>query len=114
MDLFAQSLTTLERALDLRMENQRVVAANLANVDTPGYTARKLDFEASMEKALQGAEQPAVVNLSTEPSCSLDGNNVNLEDEMGAMTQNKMMYSVTAQILGAKMRQLTTILDQER
>ena len=112
MDLFAQSITTLEKSLDLRMQSQRLVAANLANIDTPGYTAQKLDFDASMERALQGAENPAVVTLSTEPGRSLDGNNVNLEGELGMLGENKMMYSVTAQILAAKFRQISSIVDQ--
>jgi flagellar basal body rod protein FlgB len=84
----------------------------LANIDTPGYTAQKLDFDASMERALQGAENPAVVTLSTEPGRSLDGNNVNLEGELGMLGENKMMYSVTAQILAAKFRQISSIVDQ--
>src|SRR2546428_819554 len=43
MELFDQSLTVMEKSLDLRMANQRLVAANLANVDTPGYKAERID-----------------------------------------------------------------------
>ena len=44
MDIVGSTLQTLEKALDLRMINQRVITANLANVDTPGYVAQRMDF----------------------------------------------------------------------
>lgn len=113
MELFDTSMTTLERAMDLRMTNQRLIASNLANVDTPGYVAQKLDFEQSMKNALAGAADPAIVQDSTAPALSLDGNNVDMESELGDMTQNRVLYSVTAQVLGAKFRQLSTAFQQE-
>ena len=114
MELFSESLTTLERALDLRTINQRIIAGNLANIDTPGYTARQLDFETSMTNALNDVENPAVVELSNAPALSLDGNNVDLENELDQMTQNKVMYSVTAQIISAKLRQISEAISQSQ
>lgn len=113
MDIFGHSMTVLERSMDLHMDNQRIIAANLANQDTPGYTAQKLDFQASMENALRGVEDPEVVVPSATPARSLDGNNVDLEDELSAMTRNKTLYSLSSELMGAKFRQLTTILDAE-
>jgi flagellar basal-body rod protein FlgB len=114
MQIFGHNLTTLEKSLDLRMDEQRVIAANVANIDTPGYTAQRLDFRASMEKALQGAQNPAVIDALPVPSSSLDGNNVDMDHELGQMAQNKIMYSLESQLMGAKFRQLTTMFDQER
>lgn len=114
MDIFGHNVMTLEKSLDLRAQNQRLIAANLANVDTPGYTAQRLDFQASMEKAMHGAREGAVIEDSPVPSTSLDGNNVDMDQELGQMTQNKILYSVQSQLLGAKFRQLSTMMDQER
>jgi flagellar basal-body rod protein FlgB len=66
MNLFDASVTQLQRAMDLRMDNQRVIVSNLANVDTPGYKARRMDFEASMTQALAEAANPAVIKESTD------------------------------------------------
>jgi len=110
MDIFDSSMTILEKSLDVRAAQQRIVAANLANVDTPGYTAQKLDFETSLANALKETPGPLVVQSSTAPSVALDGNNVNLEEELGDMTRNRIMYSVTAQVMAAKMRQLSTAI----
>lgn len=114
MQIFGHNLTTLEKSLDLRMDEQRVIAANVANIDTPGYTAQRLDFRASMEKALEGAKAPAVIEASPAAATSLDGNNVDMDQEMGKMAQNKIMYSLESQLMGAKFRQLTTMFEQER
>jgi flagellar basal-body rod protein FlgB len=46
--IFDRTLTTLERALDVRLARQTTLAANLANVDTPGFVPRDLDFAAAM------------------------------------------------------------------
>lgn len=114
MQIFSHNMKTLESALDMRMENQRVIAANIANMDTPGFTAQRLDFKASMDNALRGAKDAAVVNPSPAPATSLDGNNVDLDYETSQMTQNRVLFSIESQLLGAKFRQLTTMLDQER
>jgi flagellar basal-body rod protein FlgB len=113
MEILGDVATTFERALDLRMEKQRIIASNLANINTPGYKALKMDFEASLTNALNGVENPVVVQASTDPAHSLDGNNVDMETELSDMSRNKLMYQVTTQILAAKLRQTTNVLDQE-
>ncbi|MCE5229494.1 flagellar basal body rod protein FlgB [bacterium] len=113
MNLFDASVTQLQRAMDLRMDNQRVIASNLANVDTPGYKARRMDFEASMAQALTDAANPAVIQESTDPALTLDGNNIDMDRELSDMSRNKTMYNLTAQILAAKFRQLGTVFEQK-
>ena len=100
MEIFNQSINLLEKAMDLRMENQRIIAANLANIDTPGYRAQHLDFKASMEKALRQVEEPAVIGPSDEAGITMDGNNVNLENELSSMSQNRILYSVSSLLTG--------------
>lgn len=139
MDLFGDTFLTLQKALDLRVVQNRVIASNLANVDTPGFKASRMDFEASMAKAIEQIEssgadpnQPPdldalardafgsdtslepVIETSNEPAMGLDGNNVNMEAELGRLGENATMYRVTAQMISAKLRQVQTILDAER
>ncbi len=113
MNLFDASISQLQKAMDLRIDNQRVIASNLANVDTPGYKAQHMDFEASMTRALNDIENPALIEESADPALTLDGNNVDMDRELADMSKNKTMYSLTAQILSAKFRQLGTVFDQK-
>jgi flagellar basal-body rod protein FlgB len=65
--IFDHTLTTLERALDVRLARQTTLAANLANVDTPGFVPRDLDFAAAMGAA-DGAGPGAIPVPGADPS----------------------------------------------
>ena len=51
-----RTMAVLQKSLDLRAEKQQVIAGNIANVDTPGYSARKMNFEESLRKAIDTPE----------------------------------------------------------
>ncbi len=51
MRIFDATLATLERALDVRLARQTVLSGNLANVDTPGFAPRDVDFASAMAGA---------------------------------------------------------------
>lgn len=75
----------LARYLDLAVSETKLTAANMANVDTPGYQTQGFDFEAEMRSALAGLDAgktaaPHVHNvdgLIARP----DGNNVSMDRE---------------------------------
>ena len=132
MEINTQLLQMLEKALDIRMANHRVIASNIANVDSPGFRAKKLDFNASLENAIEYLESTAaqeemfgnqlpglgpayepVIETSTAPSYGFTGNNVDLESELGALTENQMMFQFTAQLIAAKYRLTLDILESE-
>lgn len=105
--VFDQTYEALSRALDLRTENQTVIAANIANADTPGYQAQELDFEKAMAKALDsgsGAEnvrgdiQNQINNVVRE-----DGNTVDRDSEMVNLAQNQLLYDAAADLVKKKL-----------
>jgi flagellar basal-body rod protein FlgB len=51
MKIFDTTLARIERSLDVRLARHNVLAANVANVDTPGYSAKDVDFKAAMAAA---------------------------------------------------------------
>ena len=57
LDRMTDSLDFQGRALQLRAERQQVLAANIANADTPGFKARDIDFRKALERAT--GESPA-------------------------------------------------------
>jgi flagellar basal-body rod protein FlgB len=130
MKLFDTTLKKLETSLDVRLERQNVLAGNLANVDTPGYLPRELDFDAAMARAM---EPPAVAapcasgappvegHLSLGPAAStpagpaefvkvaqgsrggLDGNGVDLDKTMVELSRNALQYGAAAKAAGKKL-----------
>lgn len=90
--------SALHSALDGLAYRQRVTADNIANVDTPGFRATSVDFEASLTAALQRGEMSAAgVTPTTRPTnapVGEDGNNVDLRQESLAAVQSQFQYQV--------------------
>jgi len=97
----------------LRASTQRhgVIASNIANVDTPGYKARDVKFDETLDKATielrstqPGHMTPAGqvaggnVNLDERPSWG-DQNNVELDMEVAKMTENAVFFQAATTIL---------------
>lgn len=76
----------IARYLDLATDEAKLTAANMANIDTPGYKAVGMDFEAEMRGAMTGADQglpqrPVHVGDVDGLIARPDGNNVSLDRE---------------------------------
>jgi flagellar basal-body rod protein FlgB len=87
----------IARYLDLATDQAKLTAANMANIDTPGYKTQGMDFEAEMSKAMSQAinGQPAsavsvtkVDGLITRP----DGNNVSMDRESLNMAEAQLKF----------------------
>jgi len=95
-------LFRLLRATSLRAQ---VIAGNVANQNTPGFTRRTVRFEEQLRAALEAgrggelAVEPEVVEDEATPARP-DGNNVTLEVELNAMRENRILYETYTTILG--------------
>src|ERR1700693_5736650 len=90
--MFQGVAANYERYMTLLTERQKLVASNIANVDTPGYHTKDIDFQAEFANAL-GDESPTVTepdNLVIKP----DGNNVDLVRDARMLSENAMQFQV--------------------
>jgi flagellar basal-body rod protein FlgB len=105
--------SALKAALDGLAQRQRVTADNIANINTPGFLAGRVDFESSLRVALAGGENPAsaeaVVGRSLEPT-NTNGNNVNLDTETVSATETGLRYQLALNALDGKYNSLRTAL----
>ena len=105
--------STLKAALDGLAQRQRVTADNIANINTPGFLAGRVDFESSLRGALASGENPAsamaVVARSLEPT-NTNGNNVNLDTETVSATETGLRYQLALNALDGKYNTLRTAL----
>ena len=108
-------LTALKDALDYNSERSRVLAENVANADTPGYTPRDIaggDFASAMaaeRRGVQGATRMVRTNplhmappqaatrswrvdATADSETTLDGNGVVLEEQMTKVAESRMNY----------------------
>lgn len=97
---FAQSDpvgSILNSALDGIALRQRVIADNIANVDTPGYRASSVDFETSLRAAISAGDPSAAFAaevLPTDTPVGANGNNVDLRKETLAAVQSQFQYQM--------------------
>lgn len=102
------------RALELRMQRSEILAANLANEDTPGFQARDIDFASEMQRL--DPQQPftaSTANLKyrvpTQPS--QDGNTVELSVEQTEFSKNSMDFQTSLTFISMKLRGLKQAIE---
>lgn len=102
----------LTAALHGLATQQRVISDNIANIQTPGFRAGRVDFETSLRDAVDRGSAPdgsVLLTQSSDPARS-DGNNVNLDTETMDMVQNGLQYQLVIQALNAKYQLLRTAM----
>lgn len=67
MKIFDGTLNQLERSLDVRLMRHNLLAANAANMDTPGFRPKDLDFTAAMASVATRSESSSLESVSTAP-----------------------------------------------
>ena len=130
MKLFDTTFTKLQSALDVRLERQNVLNGNLANLDTPGYSPKELDFDKALAAAEAtpkgnagapaseparegfmpinnprpvGTDPSAFVHVATDLQGGLDGNGVDLDKTMVELARNSLLYGAAARAVGKKL-----------
>jgi len=110
------------KALELRAHRSEVLAANLANADTPGYKARDFDFSAVLKNELPAMRMKATRAGHIQPDNglvsagqtqyrvphqpSLDGNTVDAQIEYGNFASNALEYQTSLRFLNSKIKGL--------
>ncbi|NUN05453.1 MAG: flagellar basal body rod protein FlgB [Bdellovibrio sp.] len=125
--LFDKTTNALATSLSMRQLRHNVTSSNIANAETPGYHAKKMDFEGALQRALDldGANSlsasdskhfgiGSVAVSKTRPdiyddpegAVNNDGNTVDVEKEMSALSENAVLYKAALQLINKKMAAL--------
>ncbi len=129
---FDHALGLHESALLLRERRAGVLAANLANADTPQFKARDLDFRAALNAAgyadaggglplsttqgthLSGpggsAGPQGALRYRNPLAPALDGNTVDVQVEQAAFAENAVRYQATLTFINSRLRGLMTAI----
>lgn len=111
-DLFG-GLDKLGRGLDAAWAKNEVISGNIANVDTPGYKRRVVEFGNLLEEASSNLKSgknstPGVkvtIDNSTD-SLRTDGNNVNIDTEMVELAKNSIYYNLLSQKMTGEIQKI--------
>ena len=129
--LFNETISILEKSLNLRSRRHHVLAANIANIDTPNYKAFDLVLEDEFKRSpgangnvqlkrthkghLPVEHKPldrVTLKRSDGPEFSLrgDGNTVDLDKTMGDLAENTLLFKTAAQIISKKFQGLKEVI----
>ena len=99
-------------ALNGLAARQRVIADNVANVETPGYIAGRVSFEDSLRAAIENGD-PGSTSVLTQQSTdpvNPNGNNVSLDNEVVSLTDTDLRYQLMVQAMNQKLGLLRTAI----
>jgi flagellar basal-body rod protein FlgB len=126
-DLFDKTTQGLATTLNMRQLKHNLVSSNVANAETPGYHAKKLDFEDALRRALDtdslrgisvtndahfpiaaGGMKGVRPDVYDNPEAAVnnDGNTVDLEKEMSNLAENTLMYKAALELINKKIAAL--------
>lgn len=135
MNIEDKTFKALAASLKLRETRHEILASNIANADTPGYKAKRVDFESALQRALDidgnmemltdddghfdvgngGFDnlQPEIYEDSNGV-VSEDGNTVDRDAELAMMADNKILYDSAVKLLNKKLGMLKYTINQEK
>lgn len=133
--IFSSTIDLLGKSVDLRAKNQNLISSNIANAETPNFVPKTLAFDDELQGALKnrsnrqypsaaphqrhipvrsaGAAMQSVSGKILETpakSPGKDGNAVEIENEMGKMAENQIMFNASVQLLSKKFEGLRTAI----
>ena len=134
LNLTSQNLDFQTKALVLRSQRQQVLAANIANADTPGYVAKELNFTQALRQASgsgdgrsellssSDAKTPGHIRLDVRSSkestslyakpsqASADNNSVDMDRERASFADNSLHYEATLRFINSHMRTMLSAI----
>ena len=141
--MFANMTNALDfqaKALVVRAERQRVIASNIANADTPGYSGRDVNFKEAMESALghettlrpsapsggtsDGVTHPRHIAIQSSTGSlgaskldytiqtqpAMDGNSVDLDRERANFVDNSVRYEATLRFINGSSKSILSAI----
>ena len=109
-------MKSLARYLDVTAYRQGVVAANIANIDTPGYRTNDINFKQELDKALQAPDAPVTPSPQQVPGLleRPDGNNVNLDREGLLLAQTQLQFATGVALLRSELKRISMAIQEDK
>jgi len=134
-DRLFKPMDVMQRGLSASWTRNAVIRNNIANVETPGFKASRVEFESLLRKAAEGGNFQAarthpmhlefsgtsdimsvqpMIRQSRDLSMRKDGNNVDIESENVRMAQNSIHYNTLLEKLNSEIRRLRMAISEGR
>tara|TARA_B100000749_G_scaffold280894_2_gene280531 strand:- start:25141 stop:25554 length:414 start_codon:yes stop_codon:yes gene_type:complete len=122
--IFDKTTDGLAASINFRQLRNNTISSNIANAETPGYKAKKMDFESALKRALdteglrgmyanhpdhmaigKGSMANIKADIYDNPDVNMrnDGNTVDLEREMSELAENTILYKAALELINKKL-----------
>ena len=96
--------------MNLLSARQKLVASNIANVDTPGYRTKDIDFQFEFISQIQDGS-PHVVDAPGLPVKN-DGNNVSLDREARLLAENALRFNLASSLMKTQLKMINAAIQE--
>ncbi len=133
-NLYGKS-SILEKTLDASWARNDVISQNIANDDTPMYKRKDIAFEDMLNSALDKSSiegnltdkrhipintsdidkvKPTLIEDNSDSSMRIDGNNVDVDTEMGNLAKNTIKYNTLVQLINSNYNKIKYVISEGR
>lgn len=108
----------LENGLEAAWMRNSVILNNVANVDTPDFKESRVEFETLYRSAIDGSDEDvdrnvrAVVVENETTTYRMDGNNVDIDEQMADLAKNVIYYNTLSTKISNEFSQLRLAIQQ--
>jgi flagellar basal-body rod protein FlgB len=130
--LFDRTMSGLSRTMDLTWERNKALTSNIANAETPQYRAIDVSFGNELEKAFRESNEPSASRTNSRHldvagnsqqakvmndlsgATKPDGNNVDIDLQMGRLAHNSGEYANAARLIKRQLGLIRTAIRESR
>lgn len=126
MAMFGGTIQTLEKSMDYASLKNKTIGNNIANVDTPNYKAKDVQFKDVFSKQMSSIDAKRTnskhisfssydtsrysVTSNGSTQYNHNGNNVDIDQEMADLAKNQIYYQALVDRLNGKFRSLESVI----
>src|SRR5579864_9114031 len=111
VDVIDNITNQIEHYMDLLSARQKLVASNIANVDTPGYKTKDIDFQFEFISLVQGA--PPNVVEAQGLVVKNDGNNVSMDREARLLSENALRFNLATNLMKSQLKTINNAIQEK-
>jgi flagellar basal-body rod protein FlgB len=113
-------MNLIEKALNIRTSYHKVISGNIANVETPGYKAKDMDFKKEIGRAIYSGANSSIIggdveiteNPDNDGLSSIDGNTVSVENQIVKLTENQVMFHSLIQVAAKRFSMMKFLISE--
>lgn len=105
MEILQPEQQVMAAALQVRAARAELLAGNVANADTPGYTARDIKFDDALQQVMDRGDQggSSFETVTARENLGFDNNDIDINQQLAKSYENSLSYVATLKLYGDSM-----------